>query len=301
MGPVVYQSDGATTILAGSCDNSTYALDVNGKLIWKFATEGCVFGSPAVSQKGEVWTASFDRNIYGLRADGTLKCRFVTGQDGSIIWASPVISHDGSTVYIGSSGIPSDGKPPPPGFRTFYAINTEDCTQKWNYTTGMWVRSSAAVATDGAVVVGSYDDHVYCFEADGSIRWTFATGVFAGYASNHPPGFVLASPTIDEARQVVYVGATDKCFYAIDLKTGTKQWRFCTFGFVQSSAAVSPEDGSVVFGSNDNNVYSLHANNGSVKWIWRTDGWVQSSPVIDAERRAAVIGDAAGFVWALGW
>ena len=30
------------------------------------------------------------------------------------------------------------------------------------------------MATDGAIVVGSQDDHVYCVNPDGSLRWSLA-------------------------------------------------------------------------------------------------------------------------------
>ena len=44
----------------------------------------------------------------------------------------------------------------------FYAINS-DGSLKWSYTTGNEVWSSPAIAADGTVYVGSFDDKLYAF------------------------------------------------------------------------------------------------------------------------------------------
>ncbi len=47
-----------------------------------------------------------------------------------------------------------------------YAINP-DGTLKWSYTTGDYVYSSPAIASDGTVYVGSVDNNLYAIHGNG--------------------------------------------------------------------------------------------------------------------------------------
>ena len=79
--------------------------------------------------------------------------------------------------------------------------------------------ASAVVGADGAIFVGSYDQHLYCLEPDGRVRWSVQTGVFPGYETGHPPGFVLSTPALSAKLDRVYFGATDRCVYAVHAGT----------------------------------------------------------------------------------
>jgi outer membrane protein assembly factor BamB len=74
----------------------------------------------------------------------------------------------------------------------------------WQYTTGLYVLSSPAVA-NGVVYVGSDDDNVYALNAStGALVWKYTTG-----------NFVFSSPAV--ANGVVYVGSSDDNVYAFSL------------------------------------------------------------------------------------
>ncbi len=47
--------------------------------------------------------------------------------------------------------------------------------QKWKFTTGNQVESSAALGDDGTIYIGSLDDNLYAINPDGSQKWKFTT------------------------------------------------------------------------------------------------------------------------------
>ena len=66
------------------------------------------------------------------------------------ITSAPVVSPDGSTVYVGSED------------NNVYALNAADGSLLWKYATGSGVYSSPRLSADGATLfVGSYDNNVY--------------------------------------------------------------------------------------------------------------------------------------------
>ena len=113
---------GNGTVYVTSSDGSLYAFSPDGSLKWQYATgTECDYGrigyvpcpidsAPAIGRDGTIYFGSFDRNVYAINPDGTVKWRVETGY--SIMGSSPVIAPDG-TLYIGSY----DGY--------LYAINTE--------------------------------------------------------------------------------------------------------------------------------------------------------------------------------
>jgi outer membrane protein assembly factor BamB len=95
----------------------------------------------------------------------------------------------------------------------------------WAYQPGMSVWSSAAigrVAGRAVVIVGSYDNNVYCLDAaSGEKRWRFTTG-----------GGVYAAPVLwrgratsqRPARALVFAGSSDRSVYALDADLGRREW-----------------------------------------------------------------------------
>lgn len=142
-------------ICFGCWDGHVYALDLNGKELWRFRTnKPIVYSSPAI-RKGVVYVGSFDRHLYAINLDGSLKWKFET--DG-IIATDPVIS--GDTIYIGSMD------------KNLYAISLEG-DLKWKFLTGGWVIAPAEVY-NGVVYFGSYDSIIYAIsEKTQKVMWKF--------------------------------------------------------------------------------------------------------------------------------
>ena len=82
---------------------------------------------------------------------GTAAARW-TYKTGNYINSSPVISSDGSTVYVGNQD------------KKLHAVKTSDGTVLWTYETGGYVESSPAISSDGSTVYIGSDDYRLCGE-----------------------------------------------------------------------------------------------------------------------------------------
>ncbi|HYB92601.1 MAG TPA: PQQ-binding-like beta-propeller repeat protein, partial [archaeon] len=227
---------------------STSTAPKTNNTLWKYATGGIVFSSPAVSG-GRIYIGSEDNNIYCFNAStGAKLWNFTTG---SAMDSSPAVS--GGRVYTGSDR------------GNVYCLSASTGNLLWNYTTGGAVFSSPAVA-NGMVYVGSEDNYVYCLNAtNGSLIWRYQTG-----------GWVDSSPAV--ANGMVYVGSYDDCIYCLNATSGTLIWSYTTGDVVVSSPAVF--NGMVYIDSYDNNVYCLNATSGAEIWSYTTGNTLDSSPAV---------------------
>ena len=276
-------------VYIGSGDTYLYSIDTeDGHQLWNLTTNASFSSSPKLRQDGVIVVGSDDWNIYA-----------VNSRDGSVLWTFP------TTLYIYSSAafdsdlttyVGSDDS-------VLYAINANG-TEKWRYHTDGQVRSTPAVETtispvsvsprvdavgsigspalvtgledkDGdngtetVIFVGSDDQKFYCFHANGSVKWSYATD-----------GLIRSSPRV--GRHAVYVGSYDTHVYAFNKTTGDVLWRFKTNERVRSSPALSPNEDVLYIGSFDNSLYALNTTDGSMVWNFTTNGWVYSSPTVSS-------------------
>ena len=185
---------------------------------------------------------------------------------GVTTYSSPSVV--GGVVYIGSQ----EGGLEPPSLGGHYAgfvfaFNTTSGAQLWNYTTGVAVYCSPAVA-DGVVYIGSEDFNVYALNStNGDKLWNYTTG-----------NDVLSSPAVVSG--VVYIGSSDDNVYALNASNGAKLWNYTTGGSINLSPAVV--DGIVFVSSFDHNVYALNATNGAKLWNYAMGNFAEdwSSPAV---------------------
>ena len=131
-----------------------------------------------------------------------------------------------------------------------------DGTKKWEFLTGGYVNSSAAIGTDGTIYVGNYDGNLYAINPDGTKKWAFSTG-----------GHIKSSAAVD-ADGTIYVGSCDGNLYAVN-RDGTKKWDFplgnydsssLPLGYSESKGTSSPAigtDGTVYIGGFDGKLYAI--------------------------------------------
>ena len=143
-------------------------------------------------------------------------------------------------------------------------LNMTNFVNLWNYTTGGWILSSAAVA-DGIVYIGSNDNRLYALSAsNGTQIWNYTTS-----------GDIRSSPAVVDG--VVYIGSYDHSVYALNATNGSKIWNYTTSNIIQySSPAVV--NGIVYIGSLSS-LYALNATNGSKIWNYSIPS-MDSSPAI---------------------
>ena len=156
-------------------------------------------------------------------------------------------------------------------------------TLAWKFATGGAVYCSPAVGADGAVYFTSLDNHLYAVEgASGVLRWSVPFAAQPGiynYASR------VAAPTLGAS--ALYLGSSDKSFYALDLAAGATLWSYATGGVIVSGSALG--NGLVFFGSWDYKVYAVDAATGVLAWSVALCNPVPDTPVYDARLGALFI------------
>lgn len=259
-------------IFFGSFDENLYALDLNGKLKWKFpakskiscaikhaegrlffGTEGGIFF--CLSAGGELlWSfstrdsivegaaigdniivfGSWDRNVYALDSNGRLLWKFSTGAEVNV---EPAI--DGDVVYVGSAD------------KNLYALELETGRMLWSFKVDGGVRG--VTASGNIILFTGYTEQLYALNKDGELLWRFRTG-----------GYSIGPPAVSEG--AIYFGSTDNNLYALNMN-GELLWKFATKSMVVCSPIVQNE--KIYFGSYDCNVYCLNLN-GELLWKFPT-------------------------------
>jgi len=219
------------TIYFGSFDRNLYALNPDGSLKWTNRFGSTIFASPVVGRDGTIYCGCDNGRLYAVDPNGTQRWSFNTGPRP--ITASPAIGADGR-VYIGVDS---------PFNKRFYSVNTNGTTN-WVFTTGGRVESSAALGADGTIYFGCDDQKLYALNPDGTTNWVFTTG-----ATN---AAVKSSPAVS-ADGTIYFGCDDGKLYALSTN-GNPVWTFQTTNHVFASPAIGP-DGTVYFASDDGTLY----------------------------------------------
>ena len=136
-------------IYAPNSDNTLYALDLNGNLLWKFETGDPLWATPLLD--GEtLYLASMDHMLYAINAS--------TGTElwatdlGSATVATPAMDENG-TLYIGT-------------FESeVLAIESGDGTVLWRFATNDWVWASPLLY-DGKVFVSDISGVLYALDTE---------------------------------------------------------------------------------------------------------------------------------------
>jgi outer membrane protein assembly factor BamB/predicted phosphohydrolase len=163
-------------------------------------------------------------------------------QSGNMMTASPVC--DSITVFAGDvSG-------------TMYALSIIDGTLLWKFNAAGAIYGTAAVYMDELVFTAA-DSMIYCINAKtGAENWKVST-----------ENALVSVPIIKD--EVVYVGASDGIFRALDLRHGEIIWEFDQIGsFVETKPLLY--DNKIIFGAWDGNLYALNMETGALEWKWDT-------------------------------
>lgn len=272
-------------------------LDIN-RVGWPQATDGGVKAAPAVADLNgdgakEIIAGTENGLLYAWSANGQAVAGFPVrvGANPTVtyrILATPAVAdldNDGTPEIVVAL---SDGR-----LYVFAANGTE----KWSVslgdaadTYGNHVLNGAPVIGDidgdgkPEIVIGSMDDNLYVFNANGTPRWRFAT-----------QDNVVSTPTIADvisgtAGSEIVFSSMDGNVYIVD-KDGNPISQFATGWSVQSSPLLADLDGDgqpeIVVGSDDTNVWAWHLDGSLV------DGWPQATgaPVVAAPAWGDVDGD----------
>lgn len=189
---------------------------------------------------------------------------------------TPVIDSDGTIYFRGAYNYYS-------GY--IYAVY-QNGTEKWKFQAGGTILGSTpAIAEDGTIYFGCWDDYFYAVNPNGTLKWKFLA---------HDN--IASSPAIAEDG-TVYFGTMGNGYmiYAIN-PNGTEKWHYRTGYKVTSDPAIG-DDGTVYIGSGDSYLYALYPN-GTLKWRFGTGDEIHGHPSI-AEDGTIYIGSYDDYLYAL--
>jgi len=245
-------------IYFGCFDRNLYALNPDGTLKWNFQTNGWISSTPSLAEDGTIYFGSWDDYLYALNPDGTLLWKI---NSFATISGSPVISEDG-TIYFGTMGYPEDN-----GCRV-YAMNP-DGSVKWYYQTEYKITCDPAIGDDGTIYIGSGDTYFYALNTDGSLKWKYKTGHY------------IKGPASIDNNGIIFVGSYDGYLYAF-YPNGDLKWKSSGHG-TETNPSIGP-DGTIYIGNDK--LYAINPDDGSRKWAFDLGNnrhIHQSSPAVSAD------------------
>ena len=266
-------------VFVGSNDGYVYALNTgDGKLLWRFPTDGQVRSSPAVSND-RLFFASTEGRVY---AYGSVSCLRQPE------W--PEFRQNYKNTGVSTA-------------RQLFNITKENMTLLWKFTTNGRVTSSPTVADiDGngrmEIVFGSDDKNLYVLRENGTLLWKFTTN-----------GRVTSSPTVADidgnGRMEIVFGSWDGNLYVLT-GNGNRIFTYSVKSPIESSPAIGDINGDqeleIVFGTNNNRLYALNYRRFLV-WTYQTVDDVVSSPaVVDINKDGIdeiIIGSCDGKIYCL--
>jgi outer membrane protein assembly factor BamB len=155
----------------------------------------------------------------------------------------------------------------------------ENLEVRWKFKAKDGIEGAAAIV-NGAVYVGSLDEHLYALDlATGQVKWTYQTD----QAKGAKVGPIRTAPSVSDG--LIYVGDADGMFHCVEAATGNKRWTFDTGAEITSSANFAGD--TVLFGCSDEQLYCL-SRDGKEKWKFRVPGGpVMGTPAIVENRTFA--------------
>jgi len=235
--------DGSSNIVFGTELGYIYLLNFEGKLIWKFKTEGAIRGKVIVSDvDGE------KRIIFGS-TDGHLYC---ISKDAKLIWKFNAASSIEGTSNVYKNSIIFGCKS-----GLIYSLKLDNGEVNWKFETGSNVVAQPIINNLGSqkdyILIGSTDTKLYCLDLQGNIVWTYKTEG-AIYSE------VTLSDINNDGKPEILFGSCDNFVYCLN-NEGKKLWSFETNFWVVSAPLVVDIDNDskkeIIVGSYDHNIYVL--------------------------------------------
>lgn len=184
-------------IYVSNTDNTLYALDLNGNLLWSFETGGEQWAQPVIDPDGsKLYIPSMDHYLYAVSTEGKLIWKTKESLGGAII-GSPAIGSD-NNLYVGSFG------------SQMVAIDTKNGDILWTVPTKAWVWSGPALKDD-VLYFGDLNNAFYALNAKtGDTIWEFT-----------PDGPVVGTPLLTD--DAIYFGTETGTLYSMNYQ-GNVVW-----------------------------------------------------------------------------
>lgn len=232
--------------------------------IWTFNAGSIIPSSPTMHNipgiaEPAIFISTMGNRVTALDVNGSQLWQF-SPAGGLSFYSSPCVVND-SFLYIGNTN------------GNMYAVNTQDGSQKWAFSTQGQILSSP-IQIGGNVLFGSNDRNFYSVDsATGLLRWKVQTA-----------DMIASSPAV--ANQYVYFGSYDGNVYCVDIIDGHIKWARQSFGLINASPLVYKD--AVYIGSYDKNLYKLDTADGGEFWVSNLQGQMKASSILDTVGGAIV-------------
>ena len=187
----------------------------------------------AIAPDGTLLDAAGDNRLHAVARDGTEKWSFAPK---GIIGSAPTIDSSGNVILGTTGGADSN----------FIESVAADGHVRWAFSLGVGEISSetsVAIGSDGTVLFGASDGHLYSVDENGGQRWV------ASIAMGPSSAPAVASDG------TIYVATFDHVFRAF-APTGAPLWTVPLGGGATSSPAIGA-DGTVYVGCDDGKLYAI--------------------------------------------
>ena len=215
------------------------------------------------------WVYHFDHNY-------NLTWKFFISESSRGIHGTAVLTKD--AVYFGGY----NGR--------FYALDRKTGEPLWVYKVGGAIGASPVLWNKSIYVaverVDIVDGYLVKLNAEtGALIWkTEDIGEQAH-----------SSPAIDPELGLLYFGANNEKFFAIQEIDGKIKWEYIANGPIKGTPSVSRE--CVVFTDWSGRIYCLRGGTGSLKWTSIIEGKSQSSPTVIEDINRVIVSSNGGNIW----
>ncbi|CAJ36365.1 PQQ-binding-like beta-propeller repeat protein [Methanocella arvoryzae] len=233
-------------IYFGSGQGTLFAVDINGKEVWRFQADSSIDCTP-VLYNGVIFFGTFNGKVYALSAEDGNQCWNFTA-DG---WISDGLAAMDNQIYFGSW----DGH--------LYSLDVGNGKQKLKVDLNS--RVNAPVVSGDNIYVGTQDGVLYCINRfSGNVQWKFETD-----------GAIVSRPLVQ--LNTVYFGSADGNLYAVNETNGRQIWKFAAQNGIRATPGF--DSGILYFGSSDGHVYAVDARMGLEYWRYNAGSAVDTTPM----------------------
>ncbi len=311
------------TIYVSSSDTYFYAINPDGSLQWRTATEGYSdSSSAAIAPDGSIVFGTNLGYATSLNPDGSIRWTRTPGNGA--FFSAPAVAADGTAYFKETSG-------------NLFAF-APDGEIVWTYTGGVAETDSYSgpvIAADGAIVFPANDGAIHLVNATGTRRWRYlpvnpldnnedSSGIYTSpsidgdgniyactlngtvfsltssgtlrWAVHTPEASENVSSSLALGDGRVYFASYGAYLYALDQSDGSEVWRASIEAQARASSPAIAEDGSIIVGSYANKLFHFDRD-GNLLRTWAAGNWFRSSPVLADGR--IYIGNGDGKVYAL--
>lgn len=218
-------------------------------------------------------TAQTKEPVWTIENLGTVFSSPAIGPSGEIVFGTEITTTESNSGKV-------------------YSYNPNG-TIRWVYTGADWFDSSPAIAQDGTVYIGCWDNYLYALDGDSfkltsdDYLWRFPTD-----------SIITATPTIGPDG-TVYVGSYDGFLYAISPPNfandePVEKWRYDSSSPINSGAVLNDAGDTLYFGNDDGELHAVDTATGNRVWSYRVPAIhdlldkplqraISGSPLVDSQ------------------